>query len=137
MNTFSENELPFELPYFCTNMGIEVEDVSKEGSAVLTMPYSEETNQPYGIMHGGAVFTLADSAAAYALGGVTERGKRFVTVEMKINYLYPVKEGLVEARARVLKGGRVVPIDVEILNENKLVAKAVATYIILDENNKP
>ena len=55
---------------------------------------------------------------------------------MKINFLAPVKEGIVEARARVLKGGRVIPIDVEVFNENKLVAKAIATYIILDKNKK-
>ncbi len=128
--------LPFKMPPFCENMGIEVTELGEDGRATLTMPYHEKLEQPYGILHGGSLFTIADAAAAYALAGTVERTKQFVTVEMKINFLAPVKEGIVEARARVLKGGRVIPIDVEVFNENKLVAKAIATYIILDENRK-
>lgn len=117
-------------------MGIEVQELGEEGTSVLTMPYHEKLDQPYGIMHGGALFTIADAAAAYALAATQDRSKQFVTVEMKINYLAPVKEGIVEARARILRGGRIVPIDVEVFNENKIVAKAIATYIILDGNKK-
>ena len=117
-------------------MGIEVQELGEDGTSVLTVPYHEKLDQPYGIMHGGALFTIADAAAAYALAVTLDRSKQVVTVEMKINYLSPVKEGIVEAKARTLKGGRVVPIDIEMFNENKLVAKAIATYIILDENKK-
>lgn len=129
-------DLPFKMPPFCEKMGIEVTDLGENGRATLTMPYHEKLEQPYGVLHGGSLFTIADAAAAYALAGTTERTKQFVTVEMKINFLAPVKEGIVEAKARVLKGGRIIPIDVEVFNENKLVAKAIATYIILDENRK-
>ena len=52
---------------------------------------------------------------------------------MKINYLEPVTSGIVEARAKVLRKGRIVPGEVDVYNENKLVAKAIATYIIVDE----
>ena len=129
-------ELPFEMPPFCVKLGIEVQEIGDDGHAVLTMQYHGKLEQPYGVMHGGAIFTLADAAAAYAVAGTQERTKQFVTVEMKINYLAPVKDGIVEARARLLKGGRVIPIDVDVFNENKLVAKAIATYIILDENKR-
>lgn len=129
-------DLPFEMPPFCVLLGIEVQEIGDDGTSVLTMDSHEKLWQPYGILHGGSIFTLADAAAAYALAGSLERTKRIVTVEMKINYLAPVKDGIVEARGRVLKGGRVIPIDVEVFNENKLVAKAIATYIILDENKK-
>ena len=73
-------------------------------------------------------------AAAVAVASmIYEEGKRFVTVEMKINYLHPVLGGLIEAEARALREGRIVPAEVDIYNENKLVAKAIATYIIVDE----
>ncbi len=129
-------DLPFKMPPFCELLGIEVVEIGDDGSSVLKMSSHEKLWQPYGVLHGGSIFTLADAAAAYALAGTVERTKQFVTVEMKINYLVPVKDGIVEARARLLKGGRVIPIDVEVFNEKKLVAKAIATYIILDKNKK-
>jgi len=135
----SENniiDLPFPLPPFCELLGIEVVEIGDDGRSILSMPFHEKLRQPFGVLHGGAIFTLADAAAAYALGGMVEGTKLYVTIEMKINYLAPVKDGLVEARARVLREGRVVPIDVDVYNENKLVAKAIATYIILDQNKK-
>jgi acyl-CoA thioesterase len=100
-------DLPFKMPPFCELLGIEVVEIGDDGSSLLTMSSHEKLWQPYGVLHGGSIFTLADAAAAYALAGTVERAKQFVTVEMKINYLAPVKDGIVEARARLLKGGRV------------------------------
>lgn len=136
MNEINNSEVPFPLPPFLELLGIEVVEVGDDGRSVLRMPSHEKLWQPYGVLHGGSIYTLADSAAAYAIGGMVERTKRFVTIEMKINYLAPVKDGIVEARARVLKGSRVIPVDVEVYNENKLVAKAIATYIVFDEKKK-
>jgi len=99
------------------------------------MPFHKKITQPYGIAHGGALFTLADSAAAVAIVKMVEPGTRLLTVEMKINFLAPVKEGLIEAKARVLKRGKtIIPIDVDVMNNEILVAKAISTYIILEEN---
>ncbi|HWP94098.1 MAG TPA: PaaI family thioesterase [Thermodesulfobacteriota bacterium] len=130
-----EIKLPFPSPPFWELLGIEVTEMG-EGYARLVMPFHEKLTQPYGIAHGGALFSLADSAAAIAILSVSESSKKFLTVEMKINFLAPVKEGTTEARARVLRRGRVVPVEIEVLNNNELVAKAIATYIILDENKK-
>ncbi|GJM17255.1 MAG: thioesterase [Thermodesulfobacteriota bacterium] len=116
-------------------MGIEVVEMGS-GEATLTMPFEDKMTNPYGMMHGSGAYALADSAAAVAISSISEKGKQFFTVEMKINYLEPVTSGIVEARAKVLRQGRIVPCDVDIYNENKLVAKAIATYIIVDENKK-
>jgi uncharacterized protein (TIGR00369 family) len=113
-------------------MGIEVVEMGS-GEAVLTMPFDEKMTNPYGMMHGSEVFALADSAVAVAISSISEKGKQFFTIEMKINYLEPVTSGIVEARAKVLRKGRIVPGEVDVYNENKLVAKAIATYIIVDE----
>ena len=116
-------------------MGIEVVQMG-EGEAVLTMPFKEKMTNPYGMMHGSGAYALADSAAAVAIASISGQGKQFFTVEMKMNYLEPVTGGEVEARAKVLRQGRIVPCEVDVFNENKLVAKAIATYIIVDENKK-
>jgi len=114
-------------------MGIEVVEMGS-GQATLTMPFDEKLTNPYGIIHGSGLFALADSAVAVAIASISEKGKQFFTIEMKINYLEPVTNGIVEARAKVLREGRIVPGEVDVFNENKLVAKAIATYIIVDEN---
>ena len=114
-------------------LGIEILEY-KDGSSVLKMPFDNKLTQPMGIMHGGALFSLADGACALALISVMKEKKPFVTVEMKINYLEPVITGDTYAYAKVLREGRVVPIEVELKNSDKLVAKAISTYIILDSN---
>jgi acyl-CoA thioesterase len=126
-----EIKLPFPPPPFWELLGIEVTEMD-EGYAKLMMPFDEKLTQPYGLVHGGALFSLADSAAAVAIGSVVD-DKRFVTIEMKINFLLPVKEGIMEAEARIIrKGKRIIPIEIDISNRERLIAKATATYIILE-----
>lgn len=101
----------------------------ENGESELAMPFLEEYTQPYGMLHGGAVFTLADSACAAA---VAKRGKKFVTAAMSISYLEPVTGGDTVCRARVLRQGRTVPVEASLWNSDVLVAKATATYTIMD-----
>lgn len=117
---------------FWDHLGIEIAEMSP-GYARLVMKADPKLTNPYGYTHGGVLSTLADSVAAVAVAdGLDLQGKRLMTVEMKISYINPVISGVIEARARALREGRIIPVDVEIFNENKLVAKAIATYIILD-----
>ena len=61
----------------------------KKGWAKLQLPFAKKLTHPYGIAHGGVIFSLADSAVAMALLGLVEKGERFTTVEMNINYVSP------------------------------------------------
>ncbi len=65
-------------------MGIEVVEMGS-GEATLTMPFDEKMTNPYGMMHGSGLFALADSAVAVAISSISEKGKQFFTIEMKIN----------------------------------------------------
>ena len=116
-------------------LGIEIIEMGG-GKALLTMPYDRKLSNPYGFLHGSGVSALADSAVAVAIASVIKEGKEFYTVEMKVNYLEPITGGIVEARAKILREGRIVPGEVDIYNENRLVAKAIATYIIVDKNKR-
>lgn len=110
-------------------LGIKLVDI-KKGWARLKLPYSEKIIQPYGAVHGGAIFSLADSAFAMALIGLTERGERFTTIEMKINYIRPFTKGEVTADAKIIDKVRRYAIgDVTIINDSGLlVAKSIGTY---------
>ena len=52
-------------------------------------------------MHGGALVSLADTAAVMAIKSLVPPGIHFATVSLKTNFLYPVKHGIVTAKARV------------------------------------
>jgi len=82
-------------------------------------------------MHGGAIASLIDTAVALAIAGVSEPGDRFTTVELKVNYLSPIRTGRAIADARLIKTGRrIIVADCDVSDSSgKLAAKALVTYI--------
>jgi acyl-CoA thioesterase len=104
------------------------------GFARFRMPFRSELTQVYGFVHGGAIASLADTAAAFALMTLlAQPGEKVTTVEFKINYLRSVSEGEMFGEARVVhKGRRLATVDMEVKNENgNLLAKGLTTYMIL------
>lgn len=73
---------------------------SGEGRAVLTMPFKVKHAQGMGLMHGGAVTALADTAVAIAIKGLLPEGSQFVTMELNLKFHAPVTGGEVLAEAR-------------------------------------
>jgi uncharacterized protein (TIGR00369 family) len=96
--------LPFELDRwvdlapFERTLGIRIES-SGGGEAVLTMPFTVKLAQGKGLLHGGAITTLADTAAAMAIKTLLPEDTHFATVEMTTRLLAPVRGGTVTARA--------------------------------------
>ena len=71
------------------------------GRAVLRMPFHIEFAQGAGLMHGGALVGLADTAAVMAIKSVLPPQTHFATVTMAVEYQRPVRQGIVTARSRV------------------------------------
>lgn len=113
-------------------LGMELTEV-KKGWAKVRLPFAKKLVHPLGIAHGGAIFSVADSAVAMALIGLVEREETFTTIEMKINYLKPFSGGEVSAVASIVyKGAKTALGEVEVHNsEGTLIAKGLATYMIL------
>ena len=76
---------------------------AEAGQATLTMPFLESLAQGAGLMHGGAIVSLADTAVVMAIKSVVAPGTHFATIEMQSRFLHPVKKGVLEARARVVE----------------------------------
>lgn len=72
------------------------------GRAVLTMPFLLDFSQGAGIMHGGAILSLADTAVVMAIKSVLAPMTHFGTVSMESSFLRPVRQGIITARARVV-----------------------------------
>ena len=131
----SANRIPiYEL------LGMRVEEVS-EGYARFRMPFRHEITQPMGVIHGGALAAMADSAVAVALWSMVGMDKIFTTIEMKINYISSVGSGEVIAEGTIIHCGRRTAVgEVTLTNlDGKLVGKCIATYMIIpmDETNAP
>ena len=77
------------------------------GMATLTMPFFLDYAQGAGLMHGGALVSLADTAAAMAIKSIIAPQSHFATIELESRFLLPVKKGIVTAKAGVVsRSGR-------------------------------
>lgn len=114
-------------------LGIHTVSASKE-EMVLALDWRAEITQPAGLMHGGALMTLADTAGgSLSYANLPEGATGTSTIESKINFLAAVKSGTVTATARVLKAGRsVIVVETELTDDSgQLVAKVVQSQIVL------
>jgi uncharacterized protein (TIGR00369 family) len=105
---------------------------AERGAATFALDVREELTRMGGILHGGAVVSLLDTAAAFAVHTVIDANARTVTVDLTVHFLRPASGGRVEATARVLRQGRRVCIlSVEARDEAaEIVATSTMTYLI-------
>lgn len=101
-----------------------------------TLKVRPEHKQPWGIVHGGAVMTLADTVAGAGAYMNLGQGQETVTVELKINLIGAVREGTIRAEALPLHRGRTTSIwEARITDETgKLVAASLSTHLVLDRD---
>jgi uncharacterized protein (TIGR00369 family) len=105
-----------------------------EGSAEVRMPVQEWFAQEAGIVHGGIVSALADTAAAYAIIPSLKEGTSMVGIELKVNFLRASRmtDGPLLARARAVRhGGRVAVCSVDVMQGSEQTATGLFTYLIL------
>jgi acyl-CoA thioesterase len=116
---------------FWALLGMELLEI-KKGRAIVRLPIEDKLTNAIGLVHGGAIFSAADSAVGMALVGLTSRDENISTLEMKINYLKPVKGREILAEAKILHRGRQTAVgDVEIRDEERnLISKGMGTYAI-------
>ncbi|HSS22090.1 MAG TPA: PaaI family thioesterase [Pyrinomonadaceae bacterium] len=110
-------------------LGIELEDVG-DGVATLSFEVRTELTQNHGVVHGGAIASLIDTAMAFAIISVLPPRDRVTTVDLTISYLRPLTAGRVKAVARVLKSGRrLISVSAEVFGDDgKLASTALSTY---------
>ncbi len=119
---------------FNGHVGIEFVDAGK-GFAKLRLPIRSEILQPTGIVHGGAVCTLADVTAGVAAHVSYLPGTEIVTVEIKINFIAGLREGVLLSEASSLHIGRRTSIwEVRIDHDSgRHVAFASGTFMVVKE----
>jgi uncharacterized protein (TIGR00369 family) len=76
-------------------------EAAANGEARMSMEFRLCLANGGGVMHGGALVTLADTAVAMAIKSILPAGTIFATTELETRFLAPVLEGMVTALARV------------------------------------
>jgi|TARA_R100000005_G_scaffold96247_2_gene81743 uncharacterized protein (TIGR00369 family) len=117
----------------CKTLGIKAEKLAAD-EVVFTLDWAPGLCTSNGMIHGGTVMALADSAGgAAAFANLPEGASGTSTIESKTNFLGAVREGTVTARAKPLHvGGSTIVIETELRNDaGKLIAKVTQTQTVL------
>ena len=117
---------------FAQLLGLELCEIER-GTATLRLLVRDDLKQNKGLLHGGVIASLIDTAAAFAAVTLLEPGQSTTTVDLTVHYLRPLTEGQATAQARVLRSGRrMLVISVDVFDETEaLAATALTSYLRL------
>lgn len=116
------------------HLGIEFQEIG-EDFLKARMPVDKRTFQPFGILHGGASATLAESLGSVGANlCVDPREKRCVGVEINANHVRSVRSGYVYGTARPIHIGSSTQVwEISIMNEqNQLTCISRLTLVVLN-----
>lgn len=104
--------------------------------AEIALGARPELLQEEGVIHGGTLASLADTAAVYAFWPFLDAGTRMTSIEFKVNFLKPAlaDRGDITARSRVIQRGRKLGVcQVDVMQAGVLIAIGTYTYIFFTE----
>jgi uncharacterized protein (TIGR00369 family) len=103
------------------------------GRAVIELEAGPRHWNPMGTLHGGVLCDIADAAMGVAYAATLEGDETFTTLELKINFLKPVRSGRLVATGHLVKGGRTVGlVECDVVDEDgRMVARASSTCMTL------
>ena len=117
-----------------TTIGIELKTLTPE-KVIATMPVDHRTQQPFGLLHGGASAALAETVASLgAFLNIDPEKQAAVGVELNANHLRAKKDGIVTATATPIHVGRRTQVwEIRIEDEaSRLVCVSRCTLAIVD-----
>jgi len=105
------------------------------GTSVLEVELEEKHLQPFGYVHGGAIASVIDAATFWAVFPKVKDGMGLTTVEIKANFLAPVKEGKLMVKGRCIKIGRSLALGEAYVHsaEGNLIAHGTTTMMIVPD----
>ena len=107
---------------FAVHSGVEITASSRD-AVVGHLDWSEERCTTGGLMHGGALMTLADSAGAVCAFLNLPAGAGTSTIDSSVSFLRGVRSGTARAVSRPLRAGRsVIVVRTEITDDDGRLA---------------
>lgn len=116
----------------CANLGIRTHDATAE-RVTLSIDWTPELCTVAGVMHGGAVMSLTDSAAAIcAFLNLPPDADGTLTIQSSTNFIGAVTAGRLEAVASSIHVGRTtIVVTTQVHNDGRLVATTTQTQGVL------
>ena len=104
-----------------------------DNSMSARIPVDHRTKQPYGILHGGASATLAETLGSMAAEFVTPEDQKVVGIELNVNHLRQATEGWLMGIVTPIRIGRRVQVwDIRMTSDDgKLVSVARLTTMAM------
>lgn len=120
-----ESSQIIEAASFVDHCGIEI--IPEGQGCCAKVKIEPKHHNPYGIVHGGLLYTMADTAAGYTARMLTLSP---VTLNSEFHYIKNVPSGVLTARTEILKAGRhILLLRVRVLaDEETLLAEGTFTY---------
>lgn len=116
----------------CALLGVEADELTP-ARVVLRLDWRDDLCTSGGVLHGGALMALADSAGgACAFVNLPEGASRTATIESKTNFLGAITSGSVLATATPLHvGSTTIVVETELRHAERLIAKVTQTQAVL------
>jgi uncharacterized protein (TIGR00369 family) len=103
------------------------------GRAQFEMDADARHHNPMGTLHGGILCDIADAAMGVAYASTLADDESFTTLELKINFLRPVREAHLRADGVIVSRGKTVGMaECLVTDDNgRVIAKATSTCLTL------
>ncbi|EKD37887.1 MAG: thioesterase superfamily protein [uncultured bacterium] len=117
---------------FPTHMAMRLIDISYD-EATLALDLGVCHLQPFGIVHGGVLATLIDTATFWAVFLRLPEDAGLVNIDLKLNYLQPVQRGRLRACGRAIRSGNSISYaEARVQDEEgRLLAHGTSTLMVL------
>jgi acyl-CoA thioesterase len=102
-----------------------------EGNSECALEIREDLHNPYGVLHGGVIYSMVDTGMGGALFTRLNEDELCATVEIKISYFRFIISGTLTCKTRVVHKTRSLGyLESEVYRGKRLLAKASGTFII-------
>ena len=115
---------------FAESIGLTITDV-EPGYSRGELTVTDDLFNPNGVLHGAVTYAMADSGMGAALQPGLDEGQSCATVEIKISYLEPVRDGELVCETTVTRRGKsIASLESDVRQDDTLVARATGTFSI-------
>jgi len=126
-------KIPDKLVGFAELVGLTYTKLGKEYSQ-CTLEVQDKLLNPHRTLHGGAIFTMADSGMGATLYSCIDEDELCSTIGTNITYFKAVKSGSLTCDTRLIHRSKTIAaLESEIRQGGNLVAKAFGTWSIYKE----
>lgn len=105
----------------------------KKGYSQCVLEVNERLLNPHKVLHGGVIYSMADTGMGGALYSCLDEDELCATIEIKIVYFTAVTSGILTCETKLIhKGRKIAVLESEIKGDGRLIAKAIGTFSIFE-----